>query len=345
MRGKTLLAQAFDEASLELSGDPFTVAEEAINDPGFNLAVFSASQNGVLAYQTGTGLAGARMMVVDRTGKELGLVGDVIENFVPRLSPDGKRLMVSIFEPKSRTQNLWVYDLMRNARIRFTTGLGTDFSPVWSPNGSRIGFRSGRKETFGIYVRSAEGGGAEETLYSLKEQAGPTDWSRDGRHIVFQQLSGSQNDIWIIPLSGDKKPYPYLKTQFNEGQARFSPDGRWMAYMSNETGQPEVFVRPFPGPGTGVKVSTAGGHTPVWNPDGKELFYISFDNRTMTAEIRSKGSGVEIGVVRPLFTRTPVMSDYDVFPDGKRFLINRVIEPKETDPLTLVVNWDAGLKK
>ena len=344
MRGGTLLAQRFDESALELKGDPVTVADNVINDPGFNLAVFSASENGILAYQTGVGLAGARMMIVDRTGKELGLVGDVIENFVVRISPDGRRVVASVFEPRSRTQNLWIYDLTRNARTRFTSGLATDFNPVWSPDGTRIAFFSDKKGMPGIYVRPADGVGIEETLVKAPYRIAPTDWSRDGQNIVYQQFNPVQSDIWVVPISGEKKPRPFLQTQFEEYDARFSPDGRWIAYASNETGVDEVYVRPFPGPGTSAKVSAAGGSSPVWQWDGSELFYVDGENKMMSAEMRTRGGRIEIGNVRPLFTRTQVMSQYDLFPDGKRFLMNRDIEPKETDPITIVVNWDAALK-
>ncbi|MBI3110675.1 MAG: protein kinase, partial [Ignavibacteriales bacterium] len=345
MRGGTLLAQQFDESALELKGDPITVAENVINDPGFNLAVFSASENGILAYQTGVGLAGARMMIVDRTGKELGFVGDVIEHFITRISPDGRKVIASVFEPRSRTQNLWVYDLARNARTRFTTGLATDFNPVWSPDGMRIAFYSNKDGMYRIYTRPADGVGIEETLVTSTKRIAPTDWSRDGRHIVYQQFNPVQSDIWVVPRSGEKKPLPFLQTQFEEFDARFSPDGRWIAYASNETGINEVYIRPFPGPGTSAKVSAAGGASPVWQRDGSELFYIDRENKLMSAEMRIRGAGIEIGTIRALFTRTPVMSDYEPFPDGKRFLMNRNIEPKKTDPITIVVNWDAGLKK
>jgi serine/threonine protein kinase len=345
MRGATLLAQDFDEGKLDLKGDPVALAEGVINDPGFNLAVFSASENGILAYETGVGISGARMMITDRNGKELGFIGDVIEHFNPCVSPDGKRLATFIFEPRSRTYNLWLYDLARNARRRFTTGFNADLTPMWSPDGSQIAFISIRKGLRAVYLRPSEGGGTEEQIDTSSSVRIITDWSHDGKYIATERYGAAKGDIWMIPRSGEKKPFAFLQTQFNEGEARFSPDGRWVAYSSNETGQVEVFVRPFPGPGTGVKVSSSGGYTPKWNPDGKEIYYISTDNKTMAAEIRVKGSNVEVGAVRPLFTRTPMMGEYDLFPDGKRFLINRLIEPKETDPITIVVNWTEMLKK
>jgi serine/threonine protein kinase len=347
IRGNSLLAQPLDLGNLELKGEPVTLASGIINDPGFSLAVFSASQNGILAFQTGEGLAGARLAVVDRTGNELGFIGDVIEHYSPRLSPDGQRIVCYIFEPKSRTQNLWVYDLTRGSRTRLTSGLSSDINPVWSPDGKRVAYTKLKGETFILQARPASGVGTEETLLESSVPTVTADWSRDGRFIALERLGrpSTQGDIWILPLEGEKKPFSFLQTAFLEGNPRFSPDGRLLAYTSNETGQFEVFLRPFPGPGTGVKVSVAGGHSPSWSRDPGELFYISQDNKMMRAEIVTRGGSLEVGRVQELFVRTPIMSDYDPFPDGKRFLINRQIEPKETDPITIVVNWDAGTKK
>jgi len=244
---------------------------------------------------------------------------------------------------------LWLYDLTRNSRTRFTTGLIADMAPVWSPNGSQIAYCSAdyAHKNFGIYVRPSEGSGTVEKIYASKDGVTTYDWSHDGKYIAIQRWGSdtTRSDIWILPLSGDKKPFSYLQTQFNEFQARFSPDGRWIAYTSDETGENEVYIRHFPSPGTAVRVSAAGGTMPVWHPEGRELYYISLDNKTMAAQIRSKGSSLEIGSVSPLFTRPREVWTYDVFPDGKRFLMERFIEPKETDPITIVVNWNAGLKK
>ncbi|MEX0736776.1 MAG: protein kinase [Bacteroidota bacterium] len=347
MRGTSLMAQSFHSGSLELEGNATTLATGIINDPGFNLAVFSASQNGLLAYQTGEGLAGARMAILDRTGRELGFVGDIIEHFTPRPSPDGHRLVAFIFEPKSRTSNLWIYDLQRGGgRTRLTSGLAIDTNPVWSPDGSKIAFARREGGEFAVVVRPATGVGAEEILFRSGRRTLPTDWSKDGEFLVCDMWSeASQWDIAVIRMNKEKKPVPFLQTPFMEFSARFSPDGRLLAYTSNETGQEEVFLRPFPGPGTALKISTAGGNFPVWSRDGRELYYTSPDNRTMSATILRKGPAVEIETVKALFQRSPFMRELEPFPDGARFLVNRVIEPKETDPITIVVNWDAMLMK
>jgi len=345
MRGSTLLAQRFDESDFSLSGDAISVAERVINDPGFSLGVFSVSQNGILAYQTGVGLAGARMHIVDRQGKVISVLGDVIEHFWPQISPDGKRIILGIFEPKSRTQNLWMFDLNRASRTRFTSGLSADINPVWSPGGDKIAYAVNKANSFSIHVRSVTGGN-EEVLIRSDSPILPTDWSPDGSVLCSEQVGeGGQTDILILPVRGEKKLQPFVSTVYDEGMGRFSPDGKWIAYHSNETGQLEIYLRPFPGPGTAVKVSTSGGTNPAWRRDGRELYFISSDNKTMAADIREAGSSVQVGTIQALFSRTPIMAEYEPFADGKSFLMNRLIEPKETDPVTIVVNWTERLKK
>jgi serine/threonine protein kinase len=347
MRGSSVLAQRFDPGEYSTSGDAVTVAEGVINDPGFSLGVFSASQSGILAYQTGVGLAGARMVIVDRQGKALNYIDDIIEHFWMRISPDEHRVVMSVFEPKSRTQNLWMYDLVRGGRTRFTSGLTPDINPVWSPDGKQIAYTAIGPHNMSILrVRPSTGGGNNEELLESKDFFRVTDWSPDGSALCVSQYSGqTQGDISTVLVKGEKKQRMFVQSAYNEDGGRFSPDGRWIAYVSNETGQTEIYIRPYPGPGSAIKVSTGGGTDLCWRRDGRELFYISNDNKMMSVDIRMTASSLESGSVRELFPRTPIMEAYDVFPDGKRFLINRVIEPTVTDPVTIVVNWMQKLKK
>ncbi len=346
MRSSSVLAQRFDPGDFSLTGEAVSIAEGVINDPGFSLGVFSSSQNGILAYQTGVGLSGARMVIVDLQGKVLNYVDDIIEHLWVRISPDGRRIVMGIFEPKSRTNNIWMYDLSRESRTRFTSGLAVDFNPVWSPDGKSIGITTIDGKLYRVHTRPSGGGGNDEVLAESPNYLAVTDWSPDGTALCVTEVSASaQTDIAIVTFDKEKKPRDFIHTAYNESHGRFSPDGRWIAYSSDETGQSEIYLRQYPGPGTAIKVSTAGGENPVWRRDGRELFYVSRDNKMIAAEMRISGSSVEIGAVRTLFTRTPTMSEYDVFPDGKRFLINRLIEPTETDPVTIVVNWTKQLKK
>jgi serine/threonine protein kinase len=347
MRGSTLLAQRFDENSLSLAGDPTPIAEGIINDPGFSLGVFSASQNGILTYQTGTGSSGARMVIVDRAGVVQQYVGEVNEHYTPSISPDGKKIVVDIFEPRSRTQNLWMYDMARRQSTRFTSGNSIDLNPVWSPDGDRIAYMAITRQGYSIRIKPLASREPEETIHQSSSFTYPTDWSPDGSVLLITQIGGNaNNDILQADMDGGGTVSELLNSKFNEGNGMFSPDGRWIAYESNETGKSEIYVRPYPGPGSAVKVSESEGYLPHWNSNGRELFYVDFENknRTMSAEIRTTRTSIDIGTVKTLFARTKVMFEYDVFPGSNRFLVNRNIEPAETDPLTIVVNWTEKLK-
>jgi len=355
MIGSALKAQKLDESGMELKGDPVTIADSVLNDAGFSLAAFSVSLNGVLIYQTGTAQSGAQLRVVDQSGREIGRVGEIIEHFQPRISPDGRQVVASVFDAKSKTDNLWVYGMARGVRTRLTSTKFYDSNPVWSPDGSRIVFeRYGTEGPGDLYLMHAARIGSDEALWVSDAPKISTDWSSDGKFVAFTQYTdGGHGDLWVLPMKGDRKPYLFLQTPFDEWEARFSPNGKWVAYVSNETGDLEVYVRPFPGPGNPTKVSKAGGMFPRWKKEiGSssapnsvgELFYITTDGKLTQAELRLKGLEIEVRD-RPLFGVPPFTQDFDIFPDGKRFLFNTTIEPRESPPITLVVNWDAGLRK
>ncbi len=353
--GSTLKAQRFDEGDMELKGDPVMIADSVLNDAGFSLAAFSVSLNGLLVYQTGTAQSGARLRILDQSGKEIGRVGDIVEHFRPRISPDGRQVLSSVFDAKTKAEDLWVYEMARGVRTRLTSSTSYDDYPMWSPDASRILFCRYTKEgSSDLYIMRTDRIGSEETLWVSGPTKAPTDWSYDGKFVAVAQYAGqtNQGEIWILPMTGDRKPYPFLQTPFDESEPHFSPNGKWVAYVSNETGEDEVYVRPFPGPGHAWKVSKAGGELPRWKKQSGsfstlnlvgELFYITPDNKLTLAELRSKGSEIEVHD-RPLFALPAFTQEYDVFPDGKRFLFNVFIEPHESPPITLVVNWDAALK-
>lgn len=349
LRERTLVAQPFDLKRLELVGDALPIAEEVNGWRPVRSAFFSASDNGILSYQAGGSGSVSRLAWLSREGKQISALGEQLPYFAPRLSTDGLRLAVVIEEP---SVNIWLYELPRGVNTRFTTGSGPDTSPVWSPDGSRIVFASARKGPFDLYQKPASGSGNEELLLHSAASKIPTDWSADGRYIAFEQgdpKGNTRTDIWMLPMFGDRKPFPFVETQFDERGAQFSPDGRWIAYTSDESGQDEIYVAPFPGPGSKWRISTAGGEEPKWRRDGKELFFLAGDKKLMAAQVKGNGSTFEIGVVRPLFQIHGrkiggASTVYDVSADGQRFLVNTLAE-ENPSPLTLVVNWTADLKK
>jgi serine/threonine protein kinase len=349
MRGSTLMAHQFDTDDLELKGEPVAIAEGVLNDAGYNLAVFSVSQNGVLVYKLGSAQAGSHLTIFDRSGKQLSIVGDTTEFYTPRVSPDGKKIAVGTFDAKSRNQDIWIYDIERGIKTRFTFDLAVDYDVVWSPDGNQIVFASYRKGWRDIYRKSSSGASDEELLYESDKDKIPDGWSRDGKLISLTVDGGltTRGDIWILPLMGDREPFPFLQTQFNESHGQFSPDGRWLAYTSDESGRNEIYVRPFPGPGGKWQISIAGGTLPRWGPGGRELFYLGEDDKIMVAEIKAAGSAINVTGVRSLFETRPIRagSVYDVFSHGRRFLVNTQIEPEVSSPITLVVNWMKDMRE
>ena len=354
MREQTLMAQPFDVGRLELTGDAVPIAEHVtIGGASGTSGGFSVSETGVLAYQTGSvevgGGAGVSTQLVwfDRSGKQIGLLGEQARSGDLSLAPDGRRVAVSVFDLVPRTRDIWLFDIARGLRTRFTFDLADEFASVWSPDGSRVVFNGRRKGHLDLYQKASSGAGAEEELLADGLDKYPTDWSPDGRFILYVVNAPKAGfDLWVLPLFGGRKPFPFLQTQFDEGPGLFSPDGRWIAYASNESGRAEVYVATFPGPGGKWQVSTAGGILPRWR--GKEIFYLAPDNKLMAAAINGQGSAFEVGAVRPLFDTRPGGSlrwVYDVSPDGQRFLVNTLVEEDASQPITLVVNWPALLKK
>jgi serine/threonine protein kinase/Tol biopolymer transport system component len=349
LRETALMAQPFDPRHLVLTGEPFPIAEQ-IQTTGTNppYGVFSTSENGVLAYQTGTG-ATANLAWVDRTGKQIGVLGDTASYDDIDLSPDGKRASVSISDGKQR--DIWLYDVARGLRTRFTFDPANEFGSIWSPDGSRIVFNSNRKGHFDLYQKASSGAGTEEVLLENNHDKYPTSWSPDNRFILYDTVGDRTGfDIWVLPLSGDRKPFPFLQTQFNEAPGQFSPNGRWVAYASDESGKAEVYVAPFPGPGGKWQISIGGGDWPRWRPDGAEIFYVAPDNKVMAAPVNGKGTSFEVGVVKTLFqagagATIGLRYRYGVSADGQRFLINTAPAEAASAPITVVLNWTAGLKK
>lgn len=287
-------------------------------------------------------------MWFDRDGKRLETVGERGAYSFLSLSPDKKRLAVT--REDRNNYDIWLLDLARGTASRFTSDPGADTYPTWSPQGDRIAFlRSGAGPS--LFWKASSGAGPEELLWKFDATAGPLDWSRDGRTILCAMTGATSADLGLMPVSGDHKPVPLIQAEFNQREARFSPDGRWVAYVSDETGRYEIYVQPVPPSGAKSQVSTGGGRQPEWRGDGRELFYIAPDRKLMAVAVAA-GARFEAGVPRPLFeTRIlPYIATsgrfYDVSVDGRRFLINS--EPADTAsavaPITVVTNWRAGAK-
>jgi len=347
----SLMAQAFDEKSFQLTGDAFPIAEHFQLDLGSSRAIFSVSENGILAFQGGIGRGNyTQLFWFDRSGKQLGQVGEPALYLQPRLSPDGQKLAVAIFDLQTSSTDTWVYELAHKVPTRLTFDPSFDSNPMWMPDGSRLIFTSNRKGGNDIYQKASNGAGSEELLLESNENKVATSVSTDGRFVTYTNTDTKGNtkqDLWILPLFGDGKPFPFLQTQADELSAQFSPDGHWIAYVSDESNNNQIYIAPFPGPGGKWQVSRNGGTEPRWRGDGKELFYLAPDNKMMAVAVNAKESSLEIANAQPLFEArlaTTVGSHYDVTRDGKRFLID-VAGEGSSAPITLVVNWTADLKR
>ncbi len=347
-REETLMAQAFDAASLELMGAPFRVAEQ-VGRGQTSEAFFSVSDNGVLVYQSG-GTTKTQLVWVDRGGKQLGAPGPPGYYRQPALSPDEKRVAISRPDAQTGTLDVWLMDLERGISSRLTFDPANDLSPVWSPDGSRVVFASNRDGPLNLYQKLSSGAGSEEPILKSSDRKYPSDWSLDGRFILYLQNSpNTQWDLWVLPLFGDRQPIPFLQTKFNERRGVFSPDARWIAYDSDESGSYQVCVQSFP-PGSKWQISSEvgssseGGSSLHWRRDGKELFFLSANGKLMAVEVKASASGVEFSVPRPLFEAHSTVG-YAVTADGQRFLLNTPVEESASAPITVVMNWTAELKR
>ena len=347
VRQGTLLAQAFDHERLQLTGDPFRVAEHvALNARVAAELALSTSSTGSIAFRTDSAAGRRRIEWFDRFGKQVGTLGDDMDGFSPALSPDGRR--VALYRTINGDQDIWWLEPGRGGvGIRFTTDPSADNSPVWSRDGSRILFSTNRTRMRSIFEGSIDGTGSERLFLQTDQNVVPLDWSPDGTLLYRSNDPKTNFDIWA--MSSDGKKFPVVKTSFDEREAQFSPDGKWIAYQSNQSGRFEIYVQAFPGPGTPLPISssTNGGAQVRWRSDGKELFYIALDGRLIAVPVTLSSDGmIDAGPPVPLFfTRIvggPVQGtdphQYAVSRDGQRFLISTVTEV-DNSPITVILNW------
>jgi len=348
LRDRTLVAQPFDRRRYVLSGEPHTLSDEVLYLPTVDRAVFSVSSAEVLVTQTGKGASVSQLTWFDRSGKRAGTVGMPASYDNVRLSPDGRRVAADQTDPDGRKSDIWIHEPARGATTRLTFDPALHQTPVWSPDGKQILFSSFRKLGIQLYLKNADGSGSEERVADLGTnlQVNAWDWSRDGKNVLVRK----GNEVWYLPWP-ERIAKPLLQAKWTVRNAQFSPDGRWMAYASNETGSMEIYVSPFPSGNGKWQVSTAGGQEPRWRQDGKELFYLSAEGKMMAVAVTT-GASFEGGSPVALFQthrRQPVSSldvfSYDVSGDGQRFLIATKVDEANAAPLSILLNWASEMEK
>jgi Tol biopolymer transport system component len=358
LREQTLMAQPFDEKRMELAGEPLPVVDQV---GSFSIwGFFSASTNGTLIFRGGSATQYSQVTLFDRQGKNLGNLGETDRLYGLAFAPNGARAAVTWNTDQVPSLDLWLIEFTRGIRTRLTFGEGNSNNPVWSQEGRSIAFSSNREGNFSIY-RMPVGGGKAETLYKSEYAVYPLSWSSDGRFLLFNEADPkTKADLWVLPLQGDRHPMPFLKTEFNEFDGRFSPNMQWVAYTSDVSGTNEIYLKRFSQDsgsasetGGTTKVSQGGGAGPRWRGDGRELYYRSPDGKVMAVEVGA-GTNFEPEPPRILFQEPPAQNEaiqliplsiWDVARDGNKFLISTPAVESSPTPFTVVLNWQAGLKK
>jgi serine/threonine protein kinase/Tol biopolymer transport system component len=348
MRESTLMAQRFDATTLQLSGEPLPLVEQ-VNVSPIGFGGYSVSDDGVLVYLSGGGQS--QLTWFDRNGRLLSSTGaaNYYSNF--SLSPDEKRVAVATWDPQTSTRDIWIIDSARTTSTRFTFNAAEDFLPLWSPDGANILFVSDRSGFGNFYEKPTSGAANEEEILKTNERKYSSDWSRDGQYIAFTSSSPQTKlDLWVLPIAGDRKPISFLQTSFNEDGARFSPDGHFIAYYSDDSGLYEVYVQPFPASGAKWQISSGGGMQSRWRRDGKELFYMAPNRKLMAVDVNLDKGTFEVGLPKMLFQTHSIgysgpRNIYESSADGQRFLINSLQSEANSIPVTVVLNWTADLKR
>jgi Tol biopolymer transport system component len=350
---RTLLAYPFDASRLRITGEPTAIAERIRYESGLARGAFTVSNGGTLVYGD-LDTAQTQLTWFDRRGTALGNAGGALAFGQPSLSPDEKTLAVEHVDPITQDQDLWLIDVSRNLPSRFTSqGNNITFMPVWSPDGAWIVFASARDTPPNLYQKKSAGAGGDKRVLTSTSNNQPTDWSRDGRLVVYGEMNPkTQWDLWLMPMSGpedERKPVPLLQTEFNEHLGRLSPDARWLAYVSDESGGSEVYVRPYQDSGPTQRASVNGGSEPHWRGDGQELFYLAPDGGVMSVRVND-GTSFEIDPATVLFKVRPgpirnfgYDVTYAVTRDGQRFVVRTLAGETPPPATTVILNWHARL--
>jgi Tol biopolymer transport system component len=345
-----LLAQAFNPQTFELEGRPVpVVTDDNVDYFGPTGNPMMSASAGTLVYSTGK-YRRYQLTWMNRVGRPIGTVGEPDVYYDPTLSPDGTMLAVERRDSDSNATDLWTVDLARAAFSRLTTSPGFEDVATWSPDGRRIAYAGDRSNSAvpSMFVKNANGTGAEETF--VDGRTFPTDWSRDGKYVLYMTDGGAtRSDVWVYDVL-QKTAKPLFATSFNEVHARFSPDGNWIAYASDEGHDSQVYIRSFPDGTTKIQVSTAGGDEPQWRRDGNELFYLASDGTLVAVDVRHGSGGLALGTAQPLFatnteSKMAMRNTYSPSPDGQRFLLMSPVVPATSSPLVGVLNWAAGLAR
>jgi eukaryotic-like serine/threonine-protein kinase len=349
VQGGVLVAQKFDTRTLSVSGEPLPLAQHAEVNAIIYRGIVTASDTGLLVFGTGSGAQGTYTMNwMDRTGKILGTIGDPAEYSDPRISHDGTKLAVSI-DTGEGGNNIWVIDLIHGARNRVTFGNGINGGAAWSPDDKSLTFSSGRGGMYQLYQQPADGSGEAKRLTDSAMPEVSGSWSRDGKILAYTVPSGTEgkSQIWLLPAGG--KPAAFIHGNFDVLNPVISPDSKWLAFSSNETGHDEIYVVPLAGGPGKWQISSGGGIEPRWSAKGDEISYMSTAGDLMLASLKPTANSIAVGNVSKLFhigeTSALNIFRYDLAPDGQRFLVMSVGAPAQPEPLTVVTNWQALLPK
>ncbi len=349
VRGRRILAQKLDASNLSLKGDPFPVSEQVSYELADRYSFLSVYSDKLLIYRS-AGNPNSRLVWVDRAGKELSTAGPEAEYRSASLSPDGRYVVLERNDLQFETSDLWLLDLPRDTATRLTSNPATESRPIWSSNGGAVAYASDRGGLAAIWQKGVTSDATESLLVKEDRSLIPSDWSKNDEYLVYWGSNDKTgDDIKIMPVSGDRTPRDYLATQFDEQWGKVSPDGKWMAYQSNDSGRFDIYVQSFPVPGGKVKVSKSGGSYPMWRKDGRELYYVSPDDKLMAVPVQS-GAEFSAGTSVVLFDivsygRRSNIYTYQPAADGQRFLVMKPLDNPGTRPLTLVQNLGSLFKK